>query len=345
MWSQVADFLQEPLLILDDEDRIRFANTAARSLMGGYSVVGEHISSFQRTPELLETLSTVRAQSQSRTVRYRLLTPITRHFKTRICPLRRGQLLLLVRETTLALQAQKTRTEFAAQASHALKTPLTVLLGAIETLERDPPKTPKTLFSIIEAQGRRMQKIVEGLLSLGRIEAQEHIPPSEPLDLVALVRGVCADMHVAAQAAGVTLNVTAPGVLAPVLGHPEALVQVFENLLSNALIHAAEGKKVDVLLEQASSSPAIPHGVQVVVRDYGQGIDPEHLPRLTERFYRIEKAIKGRLPGAGLGLAIVKHIVNSHRGLLHITSAPGEGSRFVVILPTILSSQARPGPE
>ena len=341
MWREVANYLSDSLLLINEDNRIFFANTAACALMGRHKILGEDVSSFQRTPELLESLSAVRTQGVARKVRYRVLTPIRRHFEAHICPLGHN-LLLLVRETTQTRRAEMLRTEFAAQASHALKTPLTILLGAIETLkvefcETESPKNLGVFFTMIETQGHRMQRIVEGLLSLGRIELLEHIPPSTPVDLVALIKEVFWEMQGRAQEAGVRVTVHARAT-PPVLGYKEELVQVFQNLLDNAFIHAAQGKKVDVFIQKTphhTVSQEIERGVQVVVQDYGTGIDKKHLPRLTERFYRVEKA-KGKVPGAGLGLAIVKHIINNHRGTLHISSTP-KGSRFVVILPSSLA--------
>jgi two-component system phosphate regulon sensor histidine kinase PhoR len=185
-------------------------------------------------------------------------------------------------------------------------------------------------------QAQRMARLVADLLSLSRIELHEHTPPTERADLAAILRTVAAGLEIKARGRGMSISVEA-GALPPVLGDADELAQVFQNLIDNAVKYGAPGSKVRVLAGPAAQvSASVPHrwaeGVAVAVIDRGEGIAREHLPRLTERFYRVDSARSRELGGTGLGLAIVKHILARHRGHLEIESAQGEGSRFTVYL-------------
>jgi two-component system phosphate regulon sensor histidine kinase PhoR len=184
-----------------------------------------------------------------------------------------------------------------------------------------------------------MARLIDDLLSLSRIELNAHRRPDTPVDLAPIVRQVADGLETLARDRGVTVNIDNANAMT-VLGDHDELVRVFENLVENALKYGAAGRRVDIKLGQGSSAEGEPEA-QVSVRDYGPGIAPEHLPRLTERFYRVDVTESRAQGGTGLGLALVKHILNRHRGRLTIESAPGAGAVFTVHLPTIVKVHPR----
>jgi two-component system phosphate regulon sensor histidine kinase PhoR len=217
-----------------------------------------------------------------------------------------------------------------------LRTPLAALSGFIETLQgsaRDDAKARERFLAIMREQARRMARLIDDLLSLSRIELNAHRRPDTPVDLVPIVRQVVDSLETLARDRGVAVNVEAANALT-VLGDHDELVRIFENLVENALKYGAPGKRVDIKLGTGISAENEPEA-QVSVRDYGPGIAPEHLPRLTERFYRVDVKESRAQGGTGLGLALVKHILNRHRGRLTIESAPGAGASFTIHLPTV----------
>jgi two-component system phosphate regulon sensor histidine kinase PhoR len=230
------------------------------------------------------------------------------------------------------------RADFVANASHELRTPLAALSGFIETLQgpaREDAKARERFLAIMQEQARRMARLIDDLLSLSRIELNAHRRPDTPVDLVPIVRQVIDGLQTLARDRGVTVNVETAAALT-VLGNRDELVRVFENLVENALKYGAAGKRVDITLALAAAAEGEPEA-RVSVRDYGPGIAPEHLPRLTERFYRVDVRESRAQGGTGLGLALVKHILNRHRGRLSIESTPGAGATFIVHLPIAAS--------
>jgi two-component system phosphate regulon sensor histidine kinase PhoR len=233
------------------------------------------------------------------------------------------------------------RADFVANASHELRTPLAALSGFIETLQgsaRDDTKARERFLAIMREQARRMARLIDDLLSLSRIELNAHRRPDAPVDLIPIVRQVVDGLQTLARDRGVAIEVEADDALM-VLGDRDELVRLFENLVENALKYGAPGKRVDIKLTRGATADGQDEAV-VSIRDYGPGIAPEHLPRLTERFYRVDVRESRAQGGTGLGLALVKHILNRHRGRLSIESAPGAGATFVVHL----SITPRPSP-
>jgi two-component system phosphate regulon sensor histidine kinase PhoR len=224
------------------------------------------------------------------------------------------------------------RRDFVANVSHELRTPLTALMGFIETLKhaaKDDPRAREMFLGIMEHEAGRMNRLVRDLLQLSRVEAEERIRPKDEVELRALLVGVISSLQGLAERAGGRVELAGDPFTVP--GDADQLVQVFTNLIENALKYGKAGQVVRVSLtpEDTVRGPA----VKVEVADEGEGIDPVHLPRLTERFYRVDSHRSREMGGTGLGLAIVKHIVSRHRGFLRIESEPGEGSRFSVVLP------------
>jgi two-component system phosphate regulon sensor histidine kinase PhoR len=226
------------------------------------------------------------------------------------------------------------RTDFVANASHELRTPLSSITGFIETLlgpARNDPVASERFLRVMQDQAGRMRRLIDDLLSLSRAEMREHRPPTSTVDVTLLLREVVEGMASTAADHDVTLSMRVPPEPVLVVGDRDELFQVFGNLIENGIKYGAAGAKVDVEAE-LRHDPASP-AVAVSIRDYGPGIAPEHLPRLTERFYRVDIGASRDLKGTGLGLAIVKHILSRHRGRLEVESTPGQGARFTALLP------------
>jgi two-component system, OmpR family, phosphate regulon sensor histidine kinase PhoR len=222
------------------------------------------------------------------------------------------------------------RADFVANASHELRTPLASLSGFIETLQgsaRNDAQARERFLDIMKAQATRMARLIDDLLSLSRIELKAHVQPTHQVDLASIVRQVADGLQTLARDRGVEVKINLLPEPLMVRGDRDELIRVFENLVENALKYGASGKRIDIAIA-AGDDEAL-----VAVRDYGPGIAPEHLPRLTERFYRVDVTESRAQGGTGLGLALVKHILHRHRARLGIDSAPGKGATFTVRLP------------
>ncbi|HMK70793.1 MAG TPA: ATP-binding protein [Xanthobacteraceae bacterium] len=337
----VVAVLPDPAIALDRNGRVLVFNARARSLAPALRR-GELVSLALRMPELIEAIGRVYARGEEQRVEYSERVPRDRWFETIVMPVKRDPklskpdlVLMVFHDLTPLRRAEEMRADFVANASHELRTPLAALSGFIETLQgsaRDDAAARERFLAIMQEQARRMARLIDDLLSLSRIELNAHRRPDALVDLVPIVRQVVDGLETLARDRGVIVHVEAMGTLM-VPGDHDELVRVFENLVENALKYGAAGKRVDIALHQALSAEGEPEA-QVDVRDYGPGIAPEHLPRLTERFYRVDVRESRAQGGTGLGLALVKHILNRHRGRLSIASTLGAGATFTVQLPT-----------
>jgi two-component system phosphate regulon sensor histidine kinase PhoR len=229
------------------------------------------------------------------------------------------------------------RADFVANASHELRTPLAALTGFIDTLlgpARDDVAARARFLAIMKTQANRMARLIDDLLSLSRVELIEHMHPESPVDLVPIVRQVVDGLQTLATDRNVEVNVTPPEKPVLVAGDRDELTRVFENLTENALKYGASGKRVDIGFAQDAARDGSAEAL-VTIRDYGPGIAAEHIPRLTERFYRVDVKQSRAEGGTGLGLALVKHILIRHRGRLVIESEAGKGATFTARLPLI----------
>lgn len=244
-------------------------------------------------------------------------------------------LLVTFHDLTPMRRVEEMRADFVANASHELRTPLAALSGFIDTLQgpaRDDPAARERFLGIMQAQATRMARLIDDLLSLSRIELSAHLRPQTPVDVVPIVRQVADGLQTLARDREVKIQIQAPSEPLTVLGDRDELIRLFENLVENALKYGAPGKRVDIGFAREENADGTAEA-RVDVRDYGPGIAPEHLPRLTERFYRVDVADSRAQGGTGLGLALVKHIMNRHRGRLSIASSLGQGATFTVHLP------------
>jgi two-component system phosphate regulon sensor histidine kinase PhoR len=336
--------LPDPVIALDREGRVMALNERARTLAPALRQ-GEPVSLALRMPELIEAIGRALARGEEQRVEYSERGPLDRWFETIVMPVKRDAslsqpdlVLLTFHDLTPLRRVEEMRADFVANASHELRTPLAALSGFIETLQgsaRDDAKARQRFLAIMQEQAKRMARLIDDLLSLSRIELNAHRRPDTPVDVVPIVRQVVDSLETLARDRGVDVNVEAQDALM-VLGDHDELVRIFENLVENALKYGASGKRVDITLGPGTSIDGEPEA-QVSVRDYGPGIAPEHLPRLTERFYRVDVTESRAQGGTGLGLALVKHILNRHRGRLTIESSAGAGATFIVHLPTAIS--------
>jgi two-component system phosphate regulon sensor histidine kinase PhoR len=326
-----------PIVIVGRDARILRANPPALSLLGE-GIEGRHYMTAFRQPEVVALVDRVLAGGEGGQARHVVTGPSRDTvYSVVVAPLAGEGASLAFDDITDIELSSAIRRDFVANVSHELRTPLTALLGFIETLKgaaRDDPVARARFLTIMEREATRMNRLVGDLLSLSRVEAEERVRPSERVEIGGLAASVAATLRGVATEAGVTIEVAGPEAPIEIPADPDQLTQVLHNLIDNAIKHAASGRLVRVEVTREPHVPALRGpGVTVAVIDRGDGIDAIHLPRLTERFYRIDHHRSREKGGTGLGLAIVKHIVNRHRGRLKIESIRGEGSRFAVTLP------------
>jgi two-component system phosphate regulon sensor histidine kinase PhoR len=329
-----------PLVLIGRDERIAVANAAASGLFGD-GITGRHYILAMRQPGLLQAIEATLRDGQPGSARYVITSP-AREITYRVAVSAvAGEglagVLAAFEDITEIEQAGQIRRDFVANVSHELRTPLTALLGFIETLRgaaRDDPQARERFLTIMEREAERMNRLVRDLLSLSRVESEERVRPTERIDIVAHLAQSAAALRQVADSAGVRFEMTGePGPLV-IAADPDQMAQVFQNLIENAIKYGATGRVVRLNVAREEREPALRGpAVRIDVTDFGDGIDPIHLPRLTERFYRVDNHRSREKGGTGLGLAIVKHIVNRHRGRLRVDSALGKGSTFSVVLP------------
>lgn len=332
LFSQVP----APLLLLDQDGDVRLANRAAEVLLGRDGASGPLVGLI-RDPAVIEAVAETLADGQPRQVEFTVTLPRRRILNATVARLEPeagpGPALILIEDLTVARRVDQMRVDFVANASHELRTPLSTLTGYIETLDgpaSEDPSVRKRFLDIMHSQAARMARLIDDLMSLSRIELDELETPSEPVGVRALVQDQVEALQIKAGERLITFRIEheEPDDALTVTGDRDQLIQVVQNLLDNAIKYGRAGEPVRIVLARTPERE-----VKVSVIDSGDGIAPEHVERLTERFYRVDRGRSRELGGTGLGLAIVKHIVNRHRGRLDIESTLGEGSTFSVILP------------
>jgi len=338
----ILDSLPDPVILLSGRRVVVEANRAARELFGA-SMVGRDLAMALRHPGILDAVDAVLAGIESRDTEVTLPLEVPRSFNVHVAGMPEGMVtdrvmaVLVLSETTSARRAEEMHADFIANASHELRSPLASLLGFIETL-RGPAsrdEAARTRFlEIMHREAKRMTRLLDDLFSLSRVEINEHVPPREAVDMGRTLGNAVDPLVMRAAERNMTIQLDVPADLPPVTGDADQLIQVFRNLVENSIRYAHANTAVHVRARVVERIPDIGGlGVAVTVEDTSDGIPRESIPRLTERFYRVDKARSQALGGTGLGLAIVKHIVNRHRGKLTIDSERGVGSRFTVFLP------------
>ena len=337
---RIVDGLPGPILLVGPDGRISHVNRAATDAFGD-RLVDHDLQTVIRAPDLRDAVAAAFGTGHGHDIEITEAGPIEQVYRVRIVPLAGDACLLAFTVLTDIRRAEQTRVEFVANASHELRTPLAILHGFIETLRgaaRDDAEAREQFLEIMNNQSLRMTRLVEDLLSLSRIEAMEHHFPTDEVNLAQLLERTVDAARFVANGKAMTLELDLAAALPPVIGDADNLLQVAQNLIDNAIKYGRENSTVLVSAGMARETPASYPGdgagaVAVSVRDQGEGIAREHIPRLTERFYRVDNTRSRELGGTGLGLAIVKHIVSRHRGALVITSEIGAGSTVTVYLP------------
>ncbi|MCA2010969.1 cell wall metabolism sensor histidine kinase WalK [Pararhodobacter sp. CCB-MM2] len=344
----LIDALPDPALLVGADRRILLANPAARDLFAA-PMVGASALSYIRQPEPAAALEKGLAMladpsAPQDPVEARMIqTAPTREtiLRVHVAALspesQLPAILVTLRDISHVEEAEQQRRDFVANVSHEMRSPLTVLAGFIETLKgpaRNDPAATLNFLDIMDREAQRMSRLVSDLLSLSRVESEERVRPRATVSMSDVLRATLAALRPQFEDAGIVVDFRDLPDAPMIAGDRDQLVQVFHNLVENALKYGGSGGKVALSLEKLEQMPGFTGPVlRVCVRDFGDGIDAIHLPRLTERFYRVDGHRSRNMGGTGLGLAIVKHIINRHRGRLSIRSTRGEGSTFAVVLP------------
>ena len=336
--------MPEPAVLLDRAGRVLQFNRTAAQLAP--ALRKNELAQFAlRSPDIIAALRLAISKREPQRATYVDRVPVERWMELIVTPLAlptafggtESCLLMTFHDQTPLRRVEEMRADFVANASHELRTPLAALSGFIDTLQgpaKDDPKARERFLGIMHAQASRMARLIDDLLSLSRVELSAHVRPDAQVDLVPIVRQVIDGLEPLAKDRQVTIETQLPDRPAVIVGDAEELLRLFENLIENGLKYGASGGRVVVSLNEVSSTEASAE-TRVSVRDFGPGIAPEHLPRLTERFYRVDVGDSRAQGGTGLGLSLVKHILNRHRGRLAIESVPGQGATFTAAFPQI----------
>lgn len=340
--------LPTPLILVAASGRVQYANPSAHQALPRLQI-GSHVAHLIRAPAFVEALSATLSDGLERSVSFSLHDKNERFIEARIALLPSGGAfgteplaLVQINDRTEARRTEQMRSDFIANASHELRTPLASVIGYIETLQnyaRDDPAARERFLGIMAREAGRMQRLVDDLMSLGRIEMTEHLRPSEVRSLEDIAAETAAALMPMAVRGQIDLQVALEAGGSPVICDPDQLTQVFTNLIDNAMKYGGAGGTVRI--ERARPGKANPGRFGIAITDSGPGIEREHIPRLTERFYRVSVTSSRNKGGTGLGLAIVKHILNRHEGRLEITSSQGKGSTFTVWLPSAEGKKLR----
>lgn len=341
--ESILDSLDFPVFLLAGDSNVLFQNRQAIEQFG-IIMRGGHLSVRIRSPAILDLVQEAMTTGQTATIEYSERVPSERWYQVRLAPLNNlpvtvkggRRFLMTFRETTETRRIDRMRSDFVANASHELRTPLASLMGFVETLQgpaRNDPDAQGRFLAIMLEQAGRMTRLIDDLLSLSRLELKPRVSLSSHVDLAALLGHVRDSLKPLAHELGVEIRYQPPDKPVMVIGDRDELIQVFDNLVENACKYAQEGKFVDLGLERPQDPVEREQGfVNASVTDYGAGIPAEHVPRLTERFYRVSIETSRSKKGTGLGLAIVKHILTRHHARLLIHSRVGVGSTFTVCL-------------
>jgi two-component system phosphate regulon sensor histidine kinase PhoR len=339
-WRLLLNAVPDAAVALDHNYNVMHYNARLEDLFPKVRA-GQPLSQLSRNPELNAAVEKAAGGNEEVVVDLYERVPVERRLSATIAriggrEIRRGLPFLIVsfRDLTEQDKLAQMRADFIANASHELRTPLASLRGFVETLQgpaRDDPEARDRFLAIMSSQANRMTRLIDDLLSLSRAEMRVHLPPRGIVDLNEVASYVAQALDPVAAAAKIQIAVTKSDGPVRIRGDRDELVQVLQNLVHNAIKYGREGGHVEIAISRVlDGSPPQPRAL-LAVADDGQGIAPEHIPRLTERFYRASAQASREKGGTGLGLAIVKHIVIRHRGELRISSVLGKGSTFSIL--------------
>lgn len=341
--ERALNALPVPILLLNNGQNVVRANRASEELLGG-KLEGRDLAAVLRNPDVVTALEQASRTGLGQDVAFSLQAPVPRHFSARVAPLSEHaadgtSMVLALVDMTAMRRADQMRADFIANASHEIRTPLTTLRGFIETLSgpaEEDLEAQRKFLAIMAQHAERMTRLVDDLLSLSRIEMNEHTVPTSRVELPPLLATVVDSLDWQASQRGAKIEQNIEAELPSLSGDAGELTQLFQNLIDNAIKYGREGGAVQVRAwQEATGERGTDEAINIMVSvsDEGEGIEREHLPRLTERFYRVDNARSRELGGTGLGLAIVKHIASRHRAALTIESEFGKGSTFTLKFP------------
>jgi len=326
--QNLVNAIPNPAFVLGRNLIISCANLASERLFER-PLAGQGFVHVLRQPEALACLNAAIETGEMHLCELVLKLPKSRTYQGSASSIGKAPsspILFTLIDISAELDAEKSRSTFVANVSHELRSPLTSLMGVVETLRgpaRNDVKARDRFLDLMQGETERMSRLVGDLLSLSKLEAKEHLTPDGDVDIAKTVRRVIAVLSESTPVYKGRVNLNASEGSVSVIGDRDELTEVFQNLIENALKYSAPDTKVDVTIKQAGDNP---DRITVTVKDHGDGIAPEHIPRLTERFYRVDKGRSREMGGTGLGLAITKHILNRHRARMRIDSELGQGT-------------------
>ena len=334
----LLNILPSPYILIDRNGRLTFINAEAKSIVPD-SQIGSHISNVFRSPFFLSAVENAILKDKEKILSFEMETPQFRQLKAHIffissskIPNSFNDIFIQFTDESTHIRSEKIRTDFVANASHELRTPLTSIMGYIETLQghaKKDVKMQKVFLDLMNKQAGKMERLISDLMSLSRLEIDELKPISSTCSVKEIIEELVNSLKPLSVDNNVSLSFKIPKNFSSVIGDPSQLRQLFSNLIENAIKYSGKKSKVNIYISKEKNKDMF----GVVVEDNGHGIAPEHLSRLTERFYRANSSAEIEKEGTGLGLSIVKHILIRHRGKLQIDSKLGKGSKFIAWLP------------
>ena len=338
----IIDELEDQFIALDKLNIIKYVNPSAEKRFGK-NILNTHLGTILRHPNLDEKIREVKSSKKTSNLDLEINLPSYQYYRIYVIPgptvifTEKDSVVLFLKDLTEISKAQKFRTDFVANVSHELKTPLVSIKGAIETIEgpaKDDEIAKINFLKIISSQSKRMENLISDLLILSRIELQEHIRPDKPVNLKNVFTKV-KDIHFTSlKEKNINLKINLDNV-SNVIGDEDKLITVFSNLLDNAIKYSKEKSTINILTSP-SKGKLITKGIKISVSDQGIGIPEDQINRVTERFYRVDVEESRKVGGTGLGLAIVKHIISQHRGDYEIKNLNGKGTEINIHLPSEL---------
>ncbi len=330
--NTLDEFLDQ-ILIINKFKEIVFLNKQA-VLRFGENFEGKHLASLLRAPEILESFDRCLDTNEKQVVEVEIKNPIYQFFSATIFshPVNNNLIIIVLRDLTEIAKVQKLKSDFVANASHELRTPLQSIKLGLETISQGHAKNDfeaqKKFITIMLDQAQRMENLIRDLLSLSKIELEEHIRPNKDIDLKDIIDHVIQTQNQALNKNQISINFDCKKDARKIVGDRDKLIEIFSNLLENSIKYSEKGKNIHISSKKKNGL------ILVSVKDSGVGIPKELIPRVTERFFRVDPEKSKKVGGTGLGLAIVKHLVLQHRGELNILSEEGKGSEFIVSFPS-----------
>lgn len=331
--NQLINEIEDYILFINSFNAVSAANQSAKNYYG--DIVGKDLSSFIRAPELLDKIENSRNNRMNEYHEFEINLPTYSFFRLTIVPLSQRNVLIVIKDYTDVKKSEKLRSDFVANVSHELKTPLVSIKGFLETIStaaKEDPKAQQKFIKIMQEQAEKMEVLISDLMSLSRIEMQEHIQPSEKVNLNDILEGLEKIPNKIAEKKNVRIEINKNKEASLVRGDYDKISEVIQNLYDNAIKYTKNNSNVQLFIN-FNQNKFSKGSFSIHVKDEGIGIPKDEIHRVTERFYRTAIAKKNLIQGTGLGLAIVKHIINQHRGDLEINSRLNEGSEFIVHLP------------